>query len=219
MEKHPTSPHHFFTHRIWALLILFLATALFSLIYAVMVLPNAWGVKNKIKKSSNIKACTEEAKICPDGSSVGRSGPKCEFTPCPSPQKTMSVISYTSTTAPFKISYPSTWKAEEIINSEYGRGQTRGMKISGDEGSITMLWAKKDEPAGFGGGCDEKDKKTLTMKNYQTIICNGIAENREYWGQINYKGDEWNYSGYAESTPYVPEKSKVIQQILETISF
>ncbi len=28
-------------------------------------------------------ACTMEAKLCPDGSSVGRSGPKCEFTPCP----------------------------------------------------------------------------------------------------------------------------------------
>ncbi len=27
--------------------------------------------------------CTMEAKICPDGSSVGRSGPKCEFAPCP----------------------------------------------------------------------------------------------------------------------------------------
>ncbi len=28
-------------------------------------------------------ACTMEAKICPDGSSVGRSGPNCEFTQCP----------------------------------------------------------------------------------------------------------------------------------------
>lgn len=28
-------------------------------------------------------ACTEEAKICPDGSAVGRVGPSCEFTPCP----------------------------------------------------------------------------------------------------------------------------------------
>ncbi|MCK9352482.1 MAG: Hint domain-containing protein [Candidatus Pacebacteria bacterium] len=27
-------------------------------------------------------ACTMEAKICPDGSSVGRTGPNCEFTPC-----------------------------------------------------------------------------------------------------------------------------------------
>ncbi|VVB67212.1 Uncharacterised protein [Candidatus Norongarragalina meridionalis] len=29
-------------------------------------------------------ACTAEAKICPDGSSVGRTGPNCEFAPCPS---------------------------------------------------------------------------------------------------------------------------------------
>jgi len=28
-------------------------------------------------------ACTEEAKICPDGSAVGRTGPNCEFTACP----------------------------------------------------------------------------------------------------------------------------------------
>lgn len=29
------------------------------------------------------KACTEEAKICPDGSAVGRIGPNCEFAACP----------------------------------------------------------------------------------------------------------------------------------------
>lgn len=28
-------------------------------------------------------ACTQEAMLCPDGSSVGRSGPNCEFSPCP----------------------------------------------------------------------------------------------------------------------------------------
>lgn len=28
-------------------------------------------------------ACTEEAKLCPDGSFVGRTGPECEFTVCP----------------------------------------------------------------------------------------------------------------------------------------
>jgi len=28
-------------------------------------------------------ACTAEAKICPDGSAVGRSGPNCEFASCP----------------------------------------------------------------------------------------------------------------------------------------
>jgi hypothetical protein len=29
------------------------------------------------------RACTLEAKICPDGSAVGRTGPNCEFAPCP----------------------------------------------------------------------------------------------------------------------------------------
>ncbi len=28
-------------------------------------------------------ACTMEAKTCPDGSYVGRTGPNCEFSPCP----------------------------------------------------------------------------------------------------------------------------------------
>lgn len=28
-------------------------------------------------------ACTDEAKICPDGSTVGRIPPDCEFAPCP----------------------------------------------------------------------------------------------------------------------------------------
>lgn len=28
--------------------------------------------------------CTQEAKLCPDGSWVGRVGPKCEFALCPS---------------------------------------------------------------------------------------------------------------------------------------
>src|SRR5688572_435790 len=30
-------------------------------------------------------ACTMEARICPDGSSVGRTGPECAFAACPFP--------------------------------------------------------------------------------------------------------------------------------------
>ncbi len=35
-------------------------------------------------QKSLLKACTMEAKLCPDGSSVGRTGLNCEFAPCPS---------------------------------------------------------------------------------------------------------------------------------------
>lgn len=34
------------------------------------------------------KGCTMEAKICPDGSAVGRTGPDCEFAACPTPTPT-----------------------------------------------------------------------------------------------------------------------------------
>ncbi|MEZ4200005.1 MAG: hypothetical protein R3B69_00140 [Candidatus Paceibacterota bacterium] len=30
-----------------------------------------------------LRACTLEAKLCPDGSAVGRIGPNCEFAACP----------------------------------------------------------------------------------------------------------------------------------------
>jgi hypothetical protein len=39
---------------------------------------------DSIKTVENIpQVCTEEAKICPDGSAVGRTGENCEFAPCP----------------------------------------------------------------------------------------------------------------------------------------
>jgi len=38
---------------------------------------------NKNQIVPNLIACTMEAKLCPDGTAVGRSGPNCEFTPCP----------------------------------------------------------------------------------------------------------------------------------------
>jgi tryptophan-rich sensory protein len=40
---------------------------------------NIW----QLNPSPAAVACTEEAKLCSDGSAVGRSGPKCEFAACP----------------------------------------------------------------------------------------------------------------------------------------
>ena len=48
-------------------------------------------------------ACTQEAKLCPDGSYVGRTGPMCEFADCPTsptPISTKSGISGTVTLSP-----------------------------------------------------------------------------------------------------------------------
>jgi hypothetical protein len=40
---------------------------------------------SKFHTEAQPMACTEEAKLCPDGSAVGRTGPQCEFAACPSP--------------------------------------------------------------------------------------------------------------------------------------
>src|SRR4051812_48908440 len=48
--------------------------------------------------------CTMEAKQCPDGSYVGRSGPKCEFAACPA--VTSNWKTYTDTRYGFELKYP-----------------------------------------------------------------------------------------------------------------
>ncbi|MBW3019573.1 hypothetical protein KY329_05310 [Candidatus Woesearchaeota archaeon] len=53
-------------------------------------------------------ACTEEAKLCPDGSAVGRTGPNCEFAPCPGESVKLTVREV------MWSSFPA--KTEEIIN-------------------------------------------------------------------------------------------------------
>ena len=39
------------------------------------------------QNTTNLKRCTQEAKICQDGSAVGRTDPNCEFAPCPKTDK------------------------------------------------------------------------------------------------------------------------------------
>jgi hypothetical protein len=50
-----------------------------------------------VEPTSEPVACTEEAKICPDGSSVGRVGPNCEFEKCPDAVSTSKIFTGTIT--------------------------------------------------------------------------------------------------------------------------
>lgn len=46
------------------------------------------------QKSPEPVACTMEAKLCPDGSYVGRVSPNCEFAPCPLEEQTVKLFYY-----------------------------------------------------------------------------------------------------------------------------
>lgn len=46
------------------------------------------GPEEKLPVPLTPTVCTKESKSCPDGTAVGRSGPNCEFAPCPVPTVT-----------------------------------------------------------------------------------------------------------------------------------
>lgn len=49
----------------------------------IKVLPAEAQETANVRRGEVVKACTQDAKVCPDGSAVGRVGPSCEFAPCP----------------------------------------------------------------------------------------------------------------------------------------
>lgn len=74
---------------------------------------------SKTKQEEQV-ACTMEAKICPDGSAVGRSGPMCEFAPCPSPKtKNSNSTSPSPSTQEVKKGSPTPIPDRVYINTQY----------------------------------------------------------------------------------------------------
>jgi len=62
--------------------------------------------------SSSAVACTMEAKVCPNGSSVGRIGPNCEFAKCPNEINSDSWV--TLNQVGFNIKHPSSFYKEDV---------------------------------------------------------------------------------------------------------
>jgi hypothetical protein len=67
-----------------------------AVLVVVALIVAVWGT-NRMTPSET-QACTTDAKMCPDGSAVGRTGPNCEFAECPAMTPTA-----TSTTAVLAI--------------------------------------------------------------------------------------------------------------------
>lgn len=81
------------------------------------------------KNSNQQIACTQEAKMCPDGTSVGRTGPNCEFSPCPT-EPTADWKTFNG--KGFSIKYPSDWvtvKNEFISETTFIPGEQKSDQI------------------------------------------------------------------------------------------
>lgn len=65
----------------------------------------------------NPVVCTLEAKLCPDGSAVGRIGPNCEFAACPGIDETADWLTYTNQENGFEIKYPVNFLNEKPLSA------------------------------------------------------------------------------------------------------
>lgn len=86
--------HRGYTTPLVIAIMAFAIVAFLFLIDTAIMPANSNQVTNRtVNKNADDVACTMEAKLCPDGSTVGRSGPKCEFAECPSTTNTNTVTS------------------------------------------------------------------------------------------------------------------------------
>ncbi len=102
-------------------------------------------------------ACTMEAKICPDGSAVGRTGPNCEFSPCPT-----SVT--TSTTQP-SFSFPT---PKPIVSKYMVQPDDMQPKVGVLPGSFTCT------------ASEGTVQKTINTRKYCVTSVAGVAAGTTY---------------------------------------
>jgi len=97
---------------------------LLGTIFLVLLSLGGFYLGRQYQNSSKCTTCTEEAKLCPDGSYVSRTGPNCEFTTCPA-QQPYSTIGETANwktyTGPgLSFSYPSNFIVSQVTKKLSG---------------------------------------------------------------------------------------------------
>lgn len=89
-----------------------------GIIILVAVLVKTYSMQSTGQK---LVTCTMEAKLCPDGSSVGRSGPKCEFAPCP-----------TADTTPAKPVDMTNWQKQDLEGADFTLSLPPDLQVSSE---------------------------------------------------------------------------------------
>ena len=81
-------------------------------------------------------ACTADAKLCPDGSAVGRTLPNCEFAACPNPGQTQGITLVTD-----KVAYA----AGEIVSVELQNNSSQPIFVNNMLGFLDAVYQKKED--------------------------------------------------------------------------
>lgn len=95
-------------------------------------------LRTHFSSSPKPQACTLEAKICPDGSSVGRTGPNCEFAMCPITKTTSTSSLEVTTATSTNIATTSTF-TQNIPKTTETQPTTPNSKVSSAFSSIVNI--------------------------------------------------------------------------------
>ena|SRR3990170_8270888 len=179
-------------------------------------------------KTPEQKACIMDVKICPDGSSVGRSGPNCEFARCPTPKpspsstpsdETSNWKTYTNKIKGYLIKYPNEWQvSEDILTSDFSSSPyTSIVKGKLDvQATVNIFVEKKTTPASFLPSeiLKEFKFKETTFNSYQAVVAISSGFNTQKWIFINNDS-----KAYVLNTWGAEEDQEEINQILSTFKF
>lgn len=103
------------------------------LIFATAIAVAVVGYFGFVRQPAQLGACTLEAKICPDGTAVGRTGPNCEFAACPG-DPTLQQSDITTEGISGWQTYPSTSSGQAAADISDGFDElTAGWKLYRNE--------------------------------------------------------------------------------------
>lgn len=112
---------------------------------------------------TTVEACTEEAKLCPDGTAVGRMAPSCEFASCPGASE------YTDPINNYRLTFPSTWAGyamTTVATERYAYTAFTHPRRSADDGQsgrveFSVVWTEDESSLPDGATLLERRSDTI----------------------------------------------------------
>ncbi len=142
------------------------------------------------------QACTQEAKICPDGTGVGRTGPNCEFAACPGETPTVtSTINILSPNGGESLiegnTYDITWKSSEVVKvniTAASGGKDLGGIVFGADAKLGKYSWKIS--TGFISGFGITKSDLMKIRIYNAENYNIYDENDNYFSIVAASQDQ-----------------------------